>query len=99
MQKQEIEQERNTQHIYTVIFGQMSPEKPNAGKPVQQLRVLLLSSCEKFWVQLDAESGYPTEKNIGKNMVFITPQANPGFDCSSKWAIQTTFAQACVTLV
>jgi len=37
MPKQETEQERDTTHIYTVIFGQMSMEKPNAGKPVQQL--------------------------------------------------------------
>ena len=37
MRKQETEQERKYNTIDTIIFGQMSPEKPNAGKPVQQL--------------------------------------------------------------
>ena len=30
----------HTYKINTIIFGQMSKEKPNLGKPVQQLRVL-----------------------------------------------------------
>lgn len=33
----------------------MSLEKPNVGKPMQQMRVLLLSSNERFWAQLDAK--------------------------------------------
>ena len=35
----------------TVIFGQLSPEKPNVGKLVQQMRVLYLSSKWKVHLQ------------------------------------------------
>ena len=55
MRKQETEQERNTQHIYTVIFGQMSLENPSVGKPVQQSRVLLLCSSNFEYNLLDAQ--------------------------------------------
>jgi len=34
MWKQETKQERKYNTIDTVIFGQMSPENPNVGKPV-----------------------------------------------------------------
>jgi len=37
MQKQETEQEEKN-NTMTVIFGQMSLEKPNVGKPVQQIQ-------------------------------------------------------------
>ena len=36
-------------HIDTVILGQLSPKKPNVGKPVQQMRVyILIFNSEKF---------------------------------------------------
>ena len=44
-------------------FGLTSPEKPNMGKPVEKLRVLLLCSNEIIWVQLDAKDRNPTDKN------------------------------------
>ena len=34
--------EHTHKDIYTVIFGRLSLEKPNVGKPVQQMRVSLL---------------------------------------------------------
>ena len=36
MRKQETGQERKYNTINTIIFGQKSPEKPNAGNPMQQ---------------------------------------------------------------
>jgi len=39
MWKQELSKKEITHTSNTVVFGQMSPEKPDVGKPVQQLRV------------------------------------------------------------
>lgn len=36
-------------HINTVVFGQSSLEKPNAGKQLQQMRVLLIFSNNRFY--------------------------------------------------
>ena len=36
MRKQETKQERKYNTIGTIIFEQMPPKKPNAGKPVQR---------------------------------------------------------------
>ena len=48
---------KKIQHNDIIIFGQMSLEKPNAGKPVQQHWRFLLSSSSNFWIQpLDAFS-------------------------------------------
>lgn len=38
----------------TFIFGQNSSEKPNLGKPVQEMRVLLLYNNEESEYSLDA---------------------------------------------
>ena len=37
-------QHNRNNNMNTIIFGQLSPEKPNVGKPVQKMMVLYLSS-------------------------------------------------------
>ena len=57
MWKQELIK-KEIKHTYeNIIFGQNSLEKPNLGKPMQQMMVLLLSNSEIIWAQLDAETG------------------------------------------
>lgn len=82
MPKQEIEQEKDATQM-TVIFGQMSLEKPNAGKPVQQIWGFLLLSISYFWIQPQETSlalqykEYNKEKEISEiNSLY---NASPGW--------------------
>ena len=69
MRKEETEQERKYNTIDTVIFGQMSPEKPNVGKLVQLSKgFIIMQFLNTIWVPKPA---HPTENNLGSS----TPQS------------------------
>jgi len=64
--------------IFTIIFRQLSPEKPNEEKPVQQIRVLLLFFNNFEYNNLDVQLAIKSGENIGKIIVriFSHPTAN-----------------------
>ena len=58
------ETETNTPYD-TIIFGLMSPEKPNAGKPVQLSKGFLIKQYQStIWVP---KLAYPTKNFLGSN--------------------------------
>ena len=71
--------------MYTVIFGQLSPEKPNAGKPVQQMRVLLIFqqmiSLQQNIRQINSKP--PETESLAYSDKFLTPITAPASPCVS----------------
>lgn len=82
----------------------MSPKKANLGKPVQQIRVLLLCNS-KFLVQsMDAQLAIQTARKFAQNYLrefpffHKQPQHNFPSENSSSWTLCTVLAQTLQSL-
>lgn len=61
--------EQSHTQIETMIFGKLSSEIPNVGKPVQQMRVLLLCSNRNYeYNKMDAKLEILFKRNTRKSI-------------------------------
>ena len=88
----------NTPHD-TIIFGPMSPEKPNAGKPVQLSEGFLIKQYQStIWVP---KLAYPTENFLSsytsqfeRNLLAETPENPSGSSSAQNCSATPTSAQS-----
>ena len=62
---QQLKETKTITPYDTIIFGPMSPEKPNVGKPVQLSEGFLIKQYQSIiWV---SKLAYPTKNFLGSN--------------------------------
>lgn len=72
IEKRTKKYKHNNQSINTVKFGQSSPEKPNAGKPVQPMRVYLLFFRSNLFTRNDFAEHRETSAKTPE-IIFLLP--------------------------